>query len=134
MATSARILVVDDDEIILTSLSEFLRLEGHVAETAKSFREASARLAAGTFHLVIADVSMPEADGFDLLKLVRNRYPDTAVIMVTGYGTIEDAVRAIKQGAADYLTKPIIDDEIKVRIERVLAQQSLTAEVRTLKS
>jgi two-component system response regulator AtoC len=134
MATSARILVVDDDEIILTSLSEFLRLEGHVAETARTFREAAARLAAGTFHLVIADVSMPEADGFELLKMVRNRYPDTAVIMVTGYGTIEDAVRAIKQGAADYLTKPIIDDEIKVRIERVLAQQSLTVEVRTLKN
>jgi two-component system response regulator AtoC len=131
---SARILVVDDDEIILTSLSEFLRLEGHFVETAKAFREAAARLAAATFHLVIADVSMPEADGFELLKMVRNRYPDTAVIMVTGYGTIEDAVRAIKQGAADYLTKPIIDDEIKVRIERVLAQQSLTAEVRTLKN
>jgi len=131
---NARILVVDDDEIILTSLSEFLRLEGHAVETAKTFREASARLAASPFHLVIADVSMPEADGFELLKMVRNRYPDTAVIMVTGYGTIEDAVRAIKQGAADYLTKPIIDDEIKVRIERVLAQQSLTAEVRTLKS
>jgi DNA-binding NtrC family response regulator len=131
---SARILVVDDDEIILTSLSEFLRLEGHAVETAKSFREAAARLAASPFHIVIADVSMPEADGFELLKMVRNRYPDTAVIMVTGYGTIEDAVRAIKQGAADYLTKPIIDDEIKVRIERVLAQQSLTAEVRILKS
>jgi len=131
---SARILVVDDDEIVLTSLSEFLRLERHTVETARTFREASARMAASPFHLVIADVSMPEADGFELLKMVRNRYPDTAVIMVTGYGTIEDAVRAIKQGAADYLTKPIIDDEIKVRIERVLAQQSLTVEVRTLKS
>ncbi|MBM4020248.1 MAG: sigma-54-dependent Fis family transcriptional regulator [Planctomycetes bacterium] len=131
---SARILVVDDDEIILTSLSEFLRLEGYQAETARSFREASARLAAAPAQLVVADVSMPEADGFELLKMVRNRYPETAVIMVTGYGTIEDAVRAIKQGAADYLTKPIIDDEIKVRIERVLAQQSLSAEVKSLKS
>jgi two-component system response regulator AtoC len=131
---SARILVVDDEELILTSLSEFLRLEGYVAETAKSFRDASARLAAGAFNLVIADVSMPEADGFELLKMVRSRYPETAVIMVTGYGTIEDAVRAIRQGAADYLMKPIRDDIIKVRIERVLAQQSLTVEVRSLKS
>jgi len=134
MATSARILVVDDDDIILTSLSEFLRLEKYAVETARSFREASARLAAAPCQLVIADVSMPEADGFELLKVVRNCYPDTAVIMVTGYGTIEDAVRAIKQGAADYLTKPIIDDEIKVRIERVLAQQSLRAEVKSLKN
>jgi DNA-binding NtrC family response regulator len=129
----ARILVVDDEEFVLTSLSELLRLEKYAVETARSFREASARLAAAPCQLVIADVSMPEADGFELLKMVRNRHPDTAVIMITGYGTIEDAVRAIKQGAADYLTKPINDDEIKVRIERVLAQQSLRAEVKSLK-
>ncbi|MCX5683165.1 MAG: sigma-54 dependent transcriptional regulator [Planctomycetota bacterium] len=111
MATGARILIVDDEELVLVSLSEFLRLEGHAVETAKTVREAAARLAAGTFHLIIADVSMPEADGFELLKMVRNRYR-----------------------AADYLTKPIRDEEIKVRIEKVLAQQSLTAEVRTLKN
>jgi DNA-binding response OmpR family regulator len=133
MATGARILVVDDDERILRSLSVFLRLEGHAVETARSFRDASALLAAGSFHLVITDVSMPEADGFELLKMVRNRYPETAVIMVTGYGTIEDGVRAIRQGAADYLAKPIHDEVIKVRIKHVLAEQFLTAEVQTLK-
>ena len=132
--THTRILVVDDDEIILTSLSELLRLEGHGVETAGSFREACARLSAGAFQVVIADVSMPEVDGFELLKTVRNRYPDTAVIMVTGYGTIENAVEAIKRGAFDYLTKPIIDDEIRLVIERALRQQSLTAENRSLKS
>jgi len=129
----ARILVVDDDEIILTSLSELLRLEGYAAETAPSFHEASAHLAASEFQIVIADVSMPEADGFELLKLVRNRYPDTAVVMITGYGSIEDAVEAIKRGAFDYLTKPIIDDEIKLVVQRALAQQSLTAENRRLR-
>jgi len=134
MAAAARILVVDDDERILKSLSEFLRLEGHVVETARSFGDASKLLAGGSFHLVITDVSMPKADGFELLKMVRNHYPDTAVIMVTGYGTIEDSVRAIKQGAADYLPKPIRDEVIKVRIENVLAQQFLTAEVQTLKN
>ena len=129
----ARILVVDDDEIILTSLSELLRLEGYAAETAPSFHEASAQLAASEFQIVIADVSMPEVDGFELLKLVRNRYPDTAVVMITGYGSIEDAVEAIKHGAFDYLTKPIIDDEIRLVIQRALAQQSLTAENRSLR-
>ena len=54
--------------------------------------------------MVIADVSMPEVNGFELLKLVRKRYPETAVIMITGYGTIEDAVRAMKHGAVHYLT------------------------------
>lgn len=114
----AQILVVDDDKIILTSLSELLRLEGYAAETAPSFHEASAQLAASEFQIVIADVSMPEVDGFELLKLVRNRYPDTAVVMITGYGSIEDAVEAIKRGAFDYLTKPIIDDEIRLVIQR----------------
>ena len=130
---SERILVVDDDELVLTSLSEFLRLDGYGVETARSFREASAHLAAAEFQVVIADVSMPEVDGFELLKLVRNRYPETAVVMVTGYGTIENAVEAIKRGAFDYLTKPIIDDEIKVVVERALKQASLKAENLSLK-
>jgi len=129
-----RILVVDDDELILTSLSEFLRLEGYETETAASFQQASAHLAAETFDVAIADVSMPDVDGFELLKMVRNRYPDTAVIMITGYGTIESAVEAIKRGAFDYLTKPIIDDEIKLVIERALQQQHLMAENRALRT
>jgi DNA-binding NtrC family response regulator len=103
---TARILVVDDDELILTSLSEFLRLEGYGAATARNYAEASAQLAAGEFQVVIADVSMPETDGLALLKMIRNRYPETAVVMVTGYGTIENAVEAIKRGAFDYMTKP----------------------------
>ena len=131
---NARILVVDDDEIVLTSLSEFLRLEGYAVDTAKSFQEASAHLAAAEYQLAIADVSMPEVDGFELLKMIRNRYPETAVIMVTGYGTIEDAVEAMRRGAFDYLTKPIIDDEIKMTVEKALKQQMLSAEVKTLKN
>lgn len=129
-----RILVVDDDELIRTSLSELLRLEGYETETAASVQQASAHLAAETFEVVIADVSMPEVDGFELLKMIRNRYPETAVIMITGYGTIESAVEAIKHGAFDYLTKPIIDDEIKLVIERALRQQHLMAENRALRS
>ena len=134
MAAAARILVVDDDESILTSLSEFLRLERYVAETARSFREASARLSAGSFHLIITDVTMPEADGFELLKMVRNRYPETEVIMLTAYSTVKAAVSAMKQGAFSYLAKPITDDdEFKVCIEKAPAQQALRAENRTLK-
>jgi len=129
-----RLLVVDDDELIRTSLSELLCLEGYEVETAASFQQASAHLAAETFHVVVADVAMPEVDGFELLKMVRNRYPNTAVIMITGYGTIESAVEAIKRGAFDYLTKPVIDDEIKLTIERALQQQHLMAENRALRS
>jgi DNA-binding NtrC family response regulator len=128
-----RILVVDDDPLVLVSLAEFLRLEGYAAETARTFQEASAHLAAAEFHVLISDVAMPEVDGFGLLKLVRTRYPETAVIMVTGYGTIENAVEAMKSGAFDYLTKPIIDGEIKVVVERAIRQQSLKAENRSLR-
>jgi len=129
-----RLLVVDDDELIRTSLSELLRLEGYEVEAAGSFQQASAHLAAETFQVVIADVAMPEVDGFELLKMIRNRYPETAVIMITGYGTIESAVEAIKRGAFDYLTKPVIDDEIKLTIERALQQQHLMAENRALRT
>jgi DNA-binding NtrC family response regulator len=131
--SNTRVLVVDDDEIILTSLSEFLRLEGYTVATARSYAEATLHLAASEFQVVVADVSMPEVDGFELLKTVRNRHPDTAVIMVTGYGTIESAVEAIKRGAFDYMTKPVIDDEIKLVVERALRQQALTAENRSLR-
>ncbi|MDK1031719.1 MAG: sigma-54 dependent transcriptional regulator [Planctomycetia bacterium] len=127
------ILLVDDDQIILRSLSELLRLEGYQVETAMSFEEATGKLGAGTFQVVIADVSMPGVDGFELLKVIRNRYPDITVIMITGYGSISSAVEAIKHGAFDYLTKPIIDDEIKITVERALVQQSLIGENRLLK-
>ncbi len=131
---SARILVIDDDELVLTSLSEFLRLEGYSVDTARSFQEASAHLAASSYALAIADVAMPEMDGFELLKMVHNRYPDTVVILVTGYGTIEDAVEAMRLGAFHYVTKPLLDPEVKLLVERALKQQMLTAEVKSLKS
>ena len=132
--SATRILVVDDDELIQASLSELLRLEGYAVEAAGSFREASSHLAAEAFEVVIADVSMPEVDGFELLKMVRNRYPDTAVIMITGYGTIANAVEAMKRGAFSYLTKPVKDPELKLTLERALAQQHLMAENRSLRS
>ncbi|MDP6380038.1 MAG: response regulator, partial [Phycisphaerae bacterium] len=116
------ILIVDDDPIILKSLSEFLRLEGYGVAEAMSFEKAINRLERRPFQVVVADVSMPEVDGFELLRVMRNRYPDTAVIMITGYGTISSAVEAIRQGAFDYLTKPIIDDEIRITIDRAIQQ------------
>jgi len=129
----ARILIVDDDELILTSLAELLRLEGYDVETAARFKDASAQLAASAFEIAIADISMPDVNGFELLKLIRNRYPETVTIMVTGYGTIEDAVKAMRAGAFDYLTKPLIDDEIKLVVQRALERQFLTAENRSLR-
>ena len=130
---TARILLVDDDQIILDSLSGFLELEGYDVTTASSVTVAIDYLAGSSFDLVITDVSMPSADGFELLRHSRTQHPNTAVILITAYGTIESAVEALKQGAYDYLTKPIIDDDVRMMVERALHQQRLVAENRLLK-
>ena len=127
------ILVVDDDAIILDSLGEFLRLEGFDVDQAGDTRSALENLARGNFKLVISDVNLPDSDGFELLRAIRQKHPEVVTILITGYGTIESAVDAIKLGAYDYLTKPIIDDEVKLAVERALQQQALLAENRTLK-
>ena len=128
------ILIVDDDQIILNSLCEFLRLEGYTVTGAGNIKQAVAELRRQAFALVITDVNMPDGDGFDLLDIVKKNYPQTVVIVITGYGTIESAVHAIKQGAYDYLTKPIIDDELRLAIERAIKQQSLMSENISLRS
>jgi DNA-binding NtrC family response regulator len=124
----ANILLVDDDQIILESLGGFLRLEGYDITLASSASQAMDHLQAGTYDLIISDVNMPGKDGLDLLKHIHQANPQSLVIMITGYGTIESAVEAIKQGAYDYLTKPIIDDDVKLAIQRALRQKNLQAE------
>lgn len=127
------ILVVDDDRIILESLCEFLKVEKFQVETAASFDEAVSVLQEHAIELMICDINMPGGNGFELLHLLKKQYPDTVAIMMTGYGTIESAVEAIKMGAYDYLTKPIIDDELLVCVERAIAQQAVLSENRILK-
>jgi len=122
------ILVIDDDKIILDSLCEFLSLEGFQTSGARTLKAALAELQNQNYSLVIADVNLPDGDGLELLNVVRENHPQTVVIVITGYGTIESAVRAIKQGAYDYLTKPIADDELRLAIDRALQQQSLMRE------
>jgi DNA-binding NtrC family response regulator len=127
------ILVIDDDRIILDSLREFLSLEGFQTDGAEALKDALARLREENYSLVITDVSLPDGDGLELLDIIRKDYPQTVVIVITGYGTIESAVRAIKLGAYDYLTKPIIDDELRLVVERAIKQQSLISENQNLR-
>ncbi len=131
---ATRILIVDDDAIIRESLCELLRLEGYQAEGAGSFNEALVEQEKRAFNIIVTDVNMPEADGFELLRVVRKRYPEVVTIVITGYGTIESAVEAIKMGAYDYLTKPIVDDEIRMVVKRAVEQQALLQENRNLKN
>jgi DNA-binding NtrC family response regulator len=127
-ADRGNVLVVDDDLIECRSLSEFLKLDGYAVDSATSGQEALEKLRKSTFDIVLTDVNMPEVTGFDLLNQVNEHWPDTAVILITGYGQIEGAVRAIKEGAYDYITKPLIDDGVKMIINRALEQQHLKRE------
>ena len=127
------ILVIDDDKIILDSLCEFLSLEGFKTNGAETFKGALEQLQKQSYCLVITDVNLPDGDGLKLLDVLRKNYPQTVSIVITGYGTIESAVQAIKRGAYDYLTKPIIDDELRLAIERAIKQQSLISENKDLR-
>src|SRR5215475_11033239 len=128
-----RLLLVDDDPLIVNSLSEFLKLEGYAVDTAPDGAQAIEMLAANRYNLVLTDVNMPRTNGLELLRKIRNHYPDVVVLVITGYGTIENAVEAVKMGAFEYLTKPIIDDEIRVTIQKALKQQTLLSENYLLK-
>ena len=127
------ILVVDDDRIILDSLAEFLQVEGYEISRATSFAEAMQALNRQPIDLMLCDINMPGGNGFELLHVLRKNQPETVAIMITGYGTIESAVEAIKMGAYDYLTKPIHDDELKLCVERAMAQRAILRENRELK-
>ena len=127
------ILVIDDDKIILDSLCEFLTLEGFRTSGAETLKGALAKLEQEHYNLVITDVNLPDGDGIELLDIIRENHPQTVTIVITGYGTIESAVRAIKQGAYEYLTKPIIDDELRLTVEKAIKQQSLISENESLR-
>ncbi len=140
----ARILIVDDDPITAESLADYLSQEGYETATACNGQEAlnaiagAERPAAASepprpFAVAICDIAMPEMDGVELLKRLVKEHPATVALMLTGYGSIESAVEAVRLGAVDYMTKPVIDGELRVALQRALRQQSLVAENRALK-
>lgn len=129
-----KILIIDSDEIILNSLGAFLSGEGLQVSCASNINQARQKLTSEAFSLVIMDLNLPDGNGFDLLDEITTNYPQTVVIILTSYGTIESAVSAIKRGAYEYLTKPIADDELRVTIERAARQHNLISENESLRS
>ena len=115
-----RILVVDDDPLIRGSLYEMLRGRRFDVEMASDGTEAMSQLQRRPFHLVITDWKMPQVDGMSLLNHIRSKYPDINVVIITGFGNITSAVEAIREGAFDYLTKPIQPEELEATIQRAL--------------
>jgi DNA-binding NtrC family response regulator len=115
-------------------MADWLREQGYQVDTARSFAEASEAIEGKTFEVVLADIRLGDGDGFDLLAQCRQQCPGTSVIMITGYGTVESAVEAIRLGAFDYLTKPLIDQELEMAIERALTQRKVIEENENLKA
>jgi DNA-binding NtrC family response regulator len=129
----ARVLVVDDDRAVRSALSVNLSKGGLDVTLATSSEEALALLHEAAFDLVLTDVRMPGETGIALLGSIRASWPDTPVIVMTGYGSVEDAVTAMKGGAADYLIKPVARDELMVVLERALETRALRAELVALR-
>jgi DNA-binding NtrC family response regulator len=127
------VLIVDDNRISLESLGSSLGRRGFRASLANSFADAVRTMDRESIDIVVADAGIPGGNGFELLHVIRRRWPDVVFIMITAYGTIEGAVEAIKMGAFDYLTKPIDEEELKVCIERAEAQRRIIRENRVLK-
>ena len=114
------ILVVDDERAICIAISRLLRARGYEVDTAPSAEDAVEKLEQSVFHLVITDLSMGKMSGMDLLEWTKQHSPDTAVIMITAYGSEKTAVEAMKLGASDYVPKPFDNDELELKVARVL--------------
>ncbi|RJP28781.1 MAG: sigma-54-dependent Fis family transcriptional regulator [Candidatus Omnitrophota bacterium] len=127
------ILIIDDEPLVRRSLSEMLTVSGYAVSTACNGSEALNLLKDYTVDIIISDMKMPEMDGMQLLKSLKSLRYDAAVILMTGYGTIDGAVEAMRHGAYDYVTKPIVDSEIKIIIKRYLDQCRIKEENLRLK-
>jgi DNA-binding NtrC family response regulator len=126
------LLIVDDDPLVCESLKEMLTLEGYAADAVVDGHAALTKLRESDYQLVLSDIQMPGLNGFELLKELKGRAPDTAIIFITGHGHIDGAVEAIKLGAYDYISKPIDDTRLKLTIKRALEQKNLLASYRSL--
>ncbi len=129
-----RILVVDDEAAQRELIGGFLKKQGHEVLLAGSGAEALSRVAEARVDLLISDFKMPGMSGLELLRAVKAVNPEIPFLLVTAYGTVETAVQAMKEGAADYLTKPLDLEELLLRIARVSEQVRLRSAVRDLQA
>ncbi|OHB82903.1 MAG: sigma-54-dependent Fis family transcriptional regulator [Planctomycetes bacterium RBG_16_64_12] len=128
------LLLVDDDRQVLASMADWLREQGYQVDTAASCATATEAIKRKRYEVVLVDIRLGDGDGFDILAHCRRDHPQTSVIMITGYGTVESAVEAIRAGAFDFLTKPLIDQELEMAIERALSQRKVIEENENLKA
>jgi DNA-binding NtrC family response regulator len=129
---SERILIVDDEDGMRRLLSRVLTREGYETSAVGSGAEALRLVASERFDLVVTDIKMPEMDGLQLLAELKEYEPSLPIIVITAYGTIENAVQALRSGAYDYIAKPFENDEIKLTVAKAFERERLLAENRYL--
>jgi putative nucleotidyltransferase with HDIG domain len=123
-----RVLVVDDEKFIRDIIADFLGMEGYIVRTAEDGTSAISELERARYDMVISDLKMPRMGGLDLLKEVAKAHPDTLTVIMTGFGTVETAIDAMKRGAYDYILKPFKVEEVVHIVQRGLEKSRLTAE------
>lgn len=128
------LLLVDDDRLVLDAMANWLREQGYEVLAAGGRESAIKHLGERRFDLVLADIRLADGDGFDILAHCRQHYPQTTVVLITGYATIETGIEALRAGAFDLITKPLIDEELSMAIDRALTQREVIAENQKLKA
>jgi len=127
MGAAAKILVVDDEKQICKNVEKILSKNNYEIVQATSAKEAMEKMAQDSFSLLISDIVMPEMNGLELLKLVKKEWPLTKAVMMTAYASTETAVKAIRLGALDYLTKPFTPDELRTTVDQALTGELIEA-------
>ena len=126
-------MIVDDERIVRESLLTWFEKYGHEMDTAASGLEALEKLEHKPFQVLFVDIKMPGMDGLELLERVKTDYPDILVVIITAYGSIESAVKAMRIGASDYLLKPFKPSQLSLVMARILRQQKITSDYYYLK-
>jgi DNA-binding NtrC family response regulator len=127
------ILIVDDEEDILNVLKLILTKEGYQVDTALDGKQALQLFRKNSYDIVLTDLKMPEIDGMELLERIKEIRPETEVLIMTAYASVESAVLAMKKGAADYIVKPFLNEDVKMRVARVAEHIKLKKDVEVLK-
>jgi len=127
-----RILLAEDDEIMRITIQDRLERHNWNVDTAVNGKEALEKIKACNYHIVVSDIRMPELGGMELLETISKLAPETDVIMMTAYGSVDDAINCLKKGATDYILKPFDMDDLVIRINRILKNQSVKARCASL--
>ena len=127
-----RLLIVDDDQEMLSVLQNLFLQEGYLVEVSHNGKEAISKCRDAVFDIIVTDIIMPGASGLDVLREVKKIRPETLVILITGFASLETAIKAIREGAYDYITKPFKLEQLNVAVRNAAEKVSLSRENKRL--